>query len=71
MDVKFIAALKENIDETPIVDGQIIVSKDTDDMFYDMYGDRHHVSGSGDVVWKGISDDHPAYPIVDMEYDDI
>ena len=43
MDVKHIFTLSAYLDKLPIVDGQVIVLKDDDKMYYDMGGTRHPV----------------------------
>ena len=51
MDVRFVTTLRDLIDTVPIADGQVVVSKDHTDMFYDMDQQRHRV---GAPIWNGI-----------------
>lgn len=54
MDVKFISTQRTLVDTVPIVDGQVIASKDSNDLFYDMKQSRKRVGAS---MWKPIKDD--------------
>lgn len=54
MDVKFVTTLKRLVDTVPINDGQIVVTKNASDMFYDMGSGRHRV---GPDMWYPIVDD--------------
>lgn len=54
MDVKFVVVERELVDTVPIVDGQLIVCKSTNDMFYDMCQSRYRV---GTPIWQDFVDD--------------
>lgn len=54
MDVKFVTTLRSLVDTVPITDGQVVVCKDSDDMFYDMGQNRRRV---GPCLWKPFADD--------------
>lgn len=47
MDVKFTYTLSQYLDQLPIIDGQLIVLKDKDEMYYDIDGQRHSVEPRG------------------------
>lgn len=47
MDVKFTYTLSEYLDQLPIVNGQLIVLKDRDEMYYDIDDQRHRVEPRG------------------------
>lgn len=48
MDVIFKRTVSESLDDLPIVDGQFIVLRDSDAMYYDMDGKRHPVMSTLD-----------------------
>ena len=54
MDVKFITTIRNLVDTVPIVDGQVVVCKDHDDLFYDMGQFRHRV---GRCMWEPVEED--------------
>lgn len=54
MDVKFVTTLRSLVDTVPITDGQVVVCKDHNDMFYDMGQKRHRV---GNSMWEPAEDD--------------
>ena len=45
MDVTFVKLRRQDLDELPIVDGQIIFCKDTDEVWYDLNWTRHSATG--------------------------
>lgn len=54
MDVKFVSVLRDMVDTVPITDGQLVVCKDNDDLYYDMHETRYRV---GAPMWLGLEDD--------------
>ena len=54
MDVKFITTLRELVDTVPIVDGQVLITKDYNNLFYDMHQTRYRV---GSPMWLNLEDD--------------
>lgn len=54
MDVKFITVNRSLVDTVPIADGQVIVTKDSADMFYDMHQSRKRI---GPPMWKKATDE--------------
>lgn len=57
MDVKFVTTTRELVDTVPVVDGQVVTSKDNSDFFYDAGSERRRV---GPCIWEPISEASPA-----------
>ena len=64
MDVKFVTVERSLVDTVPITDGQIVVCRDSNDMFYDMGQTRRRV---GPAMWQGVIDDYitPGFMLTD------
>lgn len=54
MEVKFVTVERSLVDTVPIADGQVVVCRDSSDMYYDMGQTRRRV---GPAYWQPVEDD--------------